>query len=414
MNVKFKMPKFGRKWTKKTWWKELLLTFLGTTISIVLTFGTTHWLDLKAKKAAGRQMAMMAIHDIDETLQFYKELGKKEKDNIEVVQYVVNNLDKVNSISDDTLEIVYDYLVRDRELIIDDSKEKIFHSSPETWKNIDNPLFIDVVQQFYFERRNYYENLNTDPIMRPPFSAEDNFNYAVDMPSIDLMMHLKRLVPKMLNDKRVKGFIDFSFARQHFYSSVVNEWQQKSDQCKFLMGITDEELKEYVEKRNRTGRSLKESELVGKWTSTSSSEEYMEETIEFKKDHSFVYILSKTHVHPAYSGQMVYTANVDGTWSLEGDSLIRNYNLGAYYTLDTSGITYAEEMKDSVQRYIKRTQEMLDKQNELYKVKPVFGGRTANVIFIDRSGNKVEMTKVGTDEEGNEVKKSEYMTRVRK
>ena len=51
MNVKFKMPKFGRKWTKKTWWKELLLTFLGTTISIVLTFGTTHWLDLKAKKS---------------------------------------------------------------------------------------------------------------------------------------------------------------------------------------------------------------------------------------------------------------------------------------------------------------------------------------------------------------------------
>ena len=32
MNVKFKMPKFGRDLSVKGWFKELLMTFLGTTI----------------------------------------------------------------------------------------------------------------------------------------------------------------------------------------------------------------------------------------------------------------------------------------------------------------------------------------------------------------------------------------------
>ncbi len=45
MNVKFKMPKFGRKLTGGSMVKELLLTTLATTISIVLTFGTARFIE---------------------------------------------------------------------------------------------------------------------------------------------------------------------------------------------------------------------------------------------------------------------------------------------------------------------------------------------------------------------------------
>lgn len=51
MNAKFKMPKFGRDISGKGWFKELLLTFLGTTISIVLTFGTAQYFEQKQKQA---------------------------------------------------------------------------------------------------------------------------------------------------------------------------------------------------------------------------------------------------------------------------------------------------------------------------------------------------------------------------
>ena len=51
-----------------SWAKELLMTFIGATLSIVLTFGTAHFVDQKQKLAEGRQTAMMVIHDIDECI----------------------------------------------------------------------------------------------------------------------------------------------------------------------------------------------------------------------------------------------------------------------------------------------------------------------------------------------------------
>lgn len=73
MNVKFKMPKFGRHLTVKGSLKELLMTFLGTTISIVLTFGTSALLDNHQKAAQQRQTAIMSVYDIDEIIRLVKE-----------------------------------------------------------------------------------------------------------------------------------------------------------------------------------------------------------------------------------------------------------------------------------------------------------------------------------------------------
>ena len=413
MNVKFKMPKFGRDWTGKSWLKELLLTFLGTTISIVLTFGTSHWLDSQRKKAAGRQMAMMVIHDIDENVQSFRDMEKTEKEYYELAQYVLNNLDQINSIPEDTLTTVYYMLLRDIDYTIDDSKEKIFHSSPDSWKSIDNSQFIDVVQQFYYERRNYQSEMNIDPMFIAPFSMEDHFQYVVEAEDkTDLYALSKRVLSKKLRDPRVEMYILYSPMRQSFYEKVANTWQQKSDQCKFLMGITDDELKEYVEKNNRTGRQVKQSELIGKWKSTSTSDENME-TIEFRKDHTFVHSLTKNRTHIYYTGSIEFVLTMPGQWSLEGDTLVRTYLPGAKHTIDASNITYSKEMKDSALEVIRHNEEIIAKKNEEYKTRPVIEGRKANAISIDRSGDKIEMKYEGVNEDGEQENKSEYLSRLR-
>ena len=43
------------------WAKELLMTFAGATLSIILTFGTAHVLDEKQQREDGRQTAMMVM-----------------------------------------------------------------------------------------------------------------------------------------------------------------------------------------------------------------------------------------------------------------------------------------------------------------------------------------------------------------
>ena len=65
MNIKFKMPKFQRHLTNKAMWKELLLTFLGTTISIVLTFGTAHLLDVRQRVKDRKMSALMVTGNVE-------------------------------------------------------------------------------------------------------------------------------------------------------------------------------------------------------------------------------------------------------------------------------------------------------------------------------------------------------------
>ena len=62
--MKFKMPKFEHDQKGKGWLKELLMTTLATTISIVLTFGTAAILERKQQEDNRRQITLMVISDI--------------------------------------------------------------------------------------------------------------------------------------------------------------------------------------------------------------------------------------------------------------------------------------------------------------------------------------------------------------
>ena len=96
MNAKFRMPKFGRdvKWLAML--KEMLMTVFATTVSIILTFGTAHYVDGKAKKAAGRQTAMMVIHDMEKSIETLRNWGKEDETNSSIARYVLENLDRTS------------------------------------------------------------------------------------------------------------------------------------------------------------------------------------------------------------------------------------------------------------------------------------------------------------------------------
>ena len=127
--------------------KSLLLSVMGTTISILLTFGTSRYFDHKKKVANGRQLAILAIHDIDNTVKVFEKYANEEYQNSLLAQYLQEHLDSLEKISSDTLSTVFDYLLADNNIgegyILDDANEKVFLSSQDAWKNIDNPTFID-------------------------------------------------------------------------------------------------------------------------------------------------------------------------------------------------------------------------------------------------------------------------------
>ena len=123
-----------------SWGKGFLTSLLGTTISILLTFGTSALIDSKQKANTQRQTAMMVIHDIDVCIDQLEEMAKDEEKMNNAMQYILAHLDQIASLPEDTLELAMNMLIDydPNHAIFDDAKENIFKSSQDIWSNLDN------------------------------------------------------------------------------------------------------------------------------------------------------------------------------------------------------------------------------------------------------------------------------------
>lgn len=407
MNVKFKMPKFTRHLTNRTFWKELLLTILATTISIILTFGTAHVIEKRQKEKAGRQAAMMVIHDMDQTAEDMHKRAKAEESYFNMAQYVINNFDRIDAISEDTLITVFNYLLDYNFSPVNDSKEKIFHSSQDSWRNINNTNFIDLVQEFYYNRRYYDELFKNDMRFKAPISQGEQYQMMLRTPNYDLITNVKGILKQIIKKDEVQLYLIYSPSRARTYQALADEWQRMSDKGKFILGITDEELNEYIEKNKHAGKPIKEKELVGKWTSKSDK---TAEEIEFLKDNTFVHHISQHVINPFYTGSIIAQNTFRGTWKIEGDSLIRTYNPIFDYDIDGSQVTYVPGMKDSVESYIANNKKMAKEMMEEAKNEPA-KRRQADAVYIDNTGDKIELNFQNELENGGVS--TIYMVRVK-
>ena len=93
-----KKNSFSRLWRRirfANMSREILMTTIATTISIILTFGTAHFLEERQKKAEGKQMVMMVIHDIDNAEETFRQMAKEEELSFMCAQLVLQNVDNL-------------------------------------------------------------------------------------------------------------------------------------------------------------------------------------------------------------------------------------------------------------------------------------------------------------------------------
>ena len=419
MNVKFKMPKFGRNLTGGSMMKELLLTILGTTISIVLTFGTAHLIEQRQAEQAQRQTAMMLIHDIDESVTVLEIMAEGEERQKSAVQYVLDHFDQLESLPADTLYTAMTMLgsIFTEEKYFDDSKEKVFNSSQDTWKNLDDVSFVDNMERFY-ESRRYLETMIVHSLQwKYPMSQEEYYDRVVQ---INMQINSGKQTPQTsyaavlkekLKDPKIKYYIDCSAYRARALRQYAQTWKRLSNRNKFIMNIDDEELAEYVKKSQRIGRTVSKNDLIGPWEYEMSGKDVYH--YDFMKSDSFSIKMKSHYANPFYSGDIIATYIVGGEWDIKGDSLVLNYSpKSVKVEVDRSGITYREEMRDSVEIFINnhfQVSQLTEKTSKsLESRKDTFG------ISINKAGDKIEMVRGRSEDSHNENVSSFYLKRVKK
>ena len=414
MNIKFKMPKFGRNLTGGGMLKELLLTTLATTISIVLTFGTAHVLEQRKANQAQRRTAMMVIHDIDESVATLERLAKSEEEQKQAAQYVYDHFDQIYSLPEDTLSLALSMIasLEGVDNYFDYSKEKIFNSSQDTWKNLGDVAFVDNMEAFYQSRNDLQIMLLNSPLWKYPISPEEIYDISVNY--LNFTQSAKHgyatVLKEKLLDPKIKYYIDCSSYRYRTLNDYVQSWKSLSDRNKFIMNISDEELAEFIKKSQQSGRIVREKDLLGQWERVRTGLDVC--YYEFLEDDSFNIKVDSRYPAAFFSGDIIVSYKCGGKRTFKGDSLIMTY-IPASLTVevDTTGISYRAEMRDSVKAHLDRYFQV-SKLTENYR-RSLKSRKDTLGITINKTNDKIEMTSGRSDDPMKDRVARTYLTRVK-
>lgn len=347
---------------KKIDWQQFFITVIGTAIGVALTFVVSGILERRNKAQAQRLTAIMVIHDIDNTVNIFQSWKDNEEKGKALLMYALEHKDQKEAIPSDTLMNVLNLLVRSKtEYHFDTSKEQIFNSDADTWQNLENMKFIDNVQEFFYERQRFLEIANNAEWFREPIPDEEFMQVIMNSGWVteeEYFTELWAFLRDKLQDKRVAYYINVSHARVEALTQYIDKFTLLNEENKFIMGITDQELEDYVNSLHNNGIALTKGDLPGHWL-FASRDQNMEYT--FHSDNTYTYSNAKNSSYvktPYWSG--VYTVKVTykGTWALQRDSLVLTPDYASSdVLLDPSGIVVEKDGEKNLADWLNQYQE---------------------------------------------------------
>ena len=201
--------------------KEFLMTLLATTVSIVLTFGTTAIVDRKKQRAEKREMVLMVMYDMRESLKECEQCQNSMRDYCDLQVDLVAHPEQF---ADRSIELVAHYPL----LSYTTTTENIFKSNVETISTIGNILFVETVSAFYNERDNYSKNVVT-------VFQEEGPGY-----------------PARYEDLAAFEAPRYLYRGDLFYQAMKRDFEE----CKALMKVSEEDLDVFSKERKRVEESL--------------------------------------------------------------------------------------------------------------------------------------------------------------
>ena len=213
MKTQYKTPKLMNIRTSATM-KQFLLSLLATTVSIVLTFGTSAVIDQRHKEKDKREMVKMIIYDFDKTIEQMQDASsafEKAKQKQQELALHPEYFDSLRFQFTDALLVA--------QMEFSETTENIFSSNIETFNTLGNVNFVHEVSSFYSMRHQYQENL---------------------------LAQYKKEVSGSRFTESIENIFKFDFP-DHYYTNQVylNALKMTRDRCMKMMKVSEDEMKEF-------------------------------------------------------------------------------------------------------------------------------------------------------------------------
>ena len=138
----------GKQEKKRIISKEFLMTLAATTISIILTFGTSAVIDNIKHRSEKREMVMMVLYDMWTSLEEIEQCDEGIHSFVDVQLDMIAHPQKFH-------ENYFNLLACAPVLAYTNTTESIFRSNIETIRTIGNIFFVEDVSLFYDLRGRY-------------------------------------------------------------------------------------------------------------------------------------------------------------------------------------------------------------------------------------------------------------------
>lgn len=218
MNIKLHTPKSLKAGSGMSSWRQFLLSLLATTVSIALTFGTAAIIDHNKKQSEKREIVMMVMYDMYNSLQSMQKADSMLHQAMLIQKQIAQDTTRF-----DELKFFLARLIPTAGYT--ETTEHIFSSSIETINTVGNVLFTENVADFY-QNRHYFKTTVCDSIWKT--IADDPIVYSLTRT------------------------LDFDFS---YYALLCNgfkgEMQHLYAQCQQMMDVTDEEIEAYHRERQQ-------------------------------------------------------------------------------------------------------------------------------------------------------------------
>lgn len=139
-----------QKFFDTDWWKDTTGAIVGTVTGIILTFGTTFYLQSKDKAEMARKMTKITIHNLDVRIGLMQNEVEmlKAEDSLfrQVTEYMPDSLHKLD---ENTLRHVINTLGSIQYFMTDHKAESIFSHSFEVWQYLDDEKVIGRISTCY-------------------------------------------------------------------------------------------------------------------------------------------------------------------------------------------------------------------------------------------------------------------------
>ena len=229
MNVKLHTPKSLKAGSGMASLKQFLLSIFATTVSIALTFGTAAIIDYNKKQSEKREIVMMVMYDMYNSLKSVEKADSMIRHTMEVQRQIAEDTSQFNKLKFQLVFLVprVDYT---------EATERIFSSSIETINTVGNVLFTENVAKFY-QMRQFYKTAICDSIAN---ELERNNPFTT-----------------------IRGTVNYAYSINALLSyNILKDLRHLYALCKQMMEVTDEEIDVYQKEREQIEKGLHEEDVV--------------------------------------------------------------------------------------------------------------------------------------------------------